>query len=340
MHWVSIAGLFFAFFVSSFLLTKGLAGALARARVLDIPNDRSSHTRPTPRGGGLAVIAVVVAGLGVLLLFDMIPLERALVLAGLTLFLTLVSWLDDVRSLGPLVRLGAHIIAVLLALWFNLVSGPFLAGFVPQGVELILIALGWVWFINLFNFMDGIDGIAAGETLAITLGGSGLLWINGSGGDLVIVCLLIATAVLGFLPHNWQPAKIFLGDVGSVPLGFLCAWVLLALAEQGLQIEALILSLVFLSDATLTLLKRLLHGEKVWQAHRQHYYQRAIQRGASHARTTGAAMTANIALIALAFASFHGFRAEALIGALGTISCLFLFYLKAPVQPATGTREP
>src|SRR5262249_3508936 len=145
------------------------------------------------------------------------------------------------------------------------------------------IALLWIWWINLFNFMDGIDGLAGSEAAAI--GGGLLLFANLSAAadpDLVLPAAVLTGAAVRFLAWDWSPAQIFLGDVGSAPLGYLLGYLLLGFAARGHWKIALILPLYFLADATITLGRRLLRGERVWQAHRDHYYQRAVRHGLSH----------------------------------------------------------
>ena len=158
-----------------------------------------------------------------------------------------------------------------------------------------------VWFINLYNFMDGIDGITGVETAAIGLGVA-LLALVGATPDLAAAAA-IAAAGLGFLVWNWHPARIFMGDAGSVPLGFLLGWLLLALAARGAWAPALILPGYYLADATLTLIARTLAGERIWQAHRRHFYQRAVRGGASHAAVVLRVAAADILLIVLAVAA-------------------------------------
>jgi len=164
--------------------------------------------------------------------------------------------------------------------------------------------LAWLWFINLYNFMDGIDGITGIETLVITLGIIVLAQItDGAPDTLQGPALVIAATAVGFLIWNWAPAKIFMGDVGSVPLGFVLGWLLLDLAGEGYVLAALILPGYYLTDATVTLFSRLLRGEKIWQAHRQHAYQQAVQNGLSHGSVSIRVALAGMALIALAAAS-------------------------------------
>lgn len=340
MNWGYIAGLFFGLCLCSFVLTKVAITLLRQRQMFDIPNDRSSHVAPTPRGGGLAVIATLLLGLAICGVSGLAPPLLISKLAGITFLLALVSWVDDLYGLGPLIRFGAHILGVAGALYMGLVSGPFFGGMVAPTLELVLIGIGWVWFINLFNFMDGIDGIAASETLAIGLGGSALILLTKGDPSTALIALLIAASALGFLPHNWNPAKIFLGDIGSVPLGFVCGWVLLSLASQGLGVAAFILSLVFFSDATLTLFKRLIRKEKFWQPHRQHFYQKAVQRGLTHSHVTMTASIANACLIVLAYWSTTGKELLALGASFLVITLLFSYYLKFPIAPKPDRTVP
>ncbi len=331
MNWGFIAGLFFILSLCSFVLSKAVIAYLCRHALFDVPNDRSSHDIATPRGGGIAFVAVLLGGFGICGLTGLMASQTALHLIAITLFLTTVSWLDDLRNLGPLIRFGSHTGAVIAALALEIVSGPFFAGLLPSTFELMLIGIGWVWFINLFNFMDGIDGLATSETIAIGLGGTLLVVVTDAEPSLAIACLILVAAALGFLPHNWHPAKVFMGDVGSIPLGFLCAWVLLSLASMGMGPAALILSLVFFTDATLTLFRRLVRREKIWQAHRQHFYQQAVQRGMTHGQATFGACMANICLIGLALWSTQGHEVAAIMTAFLIVAALFVFYLKFPV---------
>lgn len=331
MNWGLLAGLFFTLTLCSLALSRSVITPLRRRALLDLPNERSSHTLPTPRGGGLAIITTFIAGLCLSAALGLIPTSTTLKLVTITFCLATISWIDDVRNLGPLMRFGSHILAATLALAFGLVSGPFFGGALPPTLEIVLIGVGWVWFINLFNFMDGIDGLAAMETIAIGCGGGVIALMSQNEPTIVIVCMVLIAAAIGFLPFNWAPAKIFMGDVGSIPLGFVCAWILLSLASSGYGAAAIILPLVFFADATITLFKRVLSGEKFWQAHRQHFYQRAVRRGMSHNQATMAACVANVCLVGLAVWSTNGHEALALAVAFFCVGLLFVFYLKFPV---------
>src|SRR5262249_49620488 len=208
-----------------------------------------------------------------------------------------VSWLDDLRDLSPALRLPAHAVAVAIGLVALQTANSFAAAFGPP-LFVAAAGLAWVWWINLFNFMDGIDGLAAGGGGAI---GLGLLLFAGLGVGVDPQLAWFAAAILGaatgFLVWNWPPARIFLGDVGSIPLGYLTGFLLLGVAAGGHWRVALILPLYFLADATITLGRRMLRRERFWRAHREHFYQRAVGRGQGHAAVTKRVIAADLVLI-------------------------------------------
>jgi UDP-N-acetylmuramyl pentapeptide phosphotransferase/UDP-N-acetylglucosamine-1-phosphate transferase len=195
------------------------------------------------------------------------------------------------------IRLAVQIFAVTYVLQATPASVVYFGGFLPPVWDLLFAGILWLWFINLFNFMDGIDGIAGVETISIGCGISGVVLLAGLSPALGWLSLIFISATIGFLWWNWHPAKIFLGDVGSIPLGFIFGWLLLMLAAEGQWPAAVILSLYYLTDATLTLLSRALRGQKIWQAHKKHFYQRAVQRGLSHAHVSTVVLIGNAGLI-------------------------------------------
>jgi UDP-N-acetylmuramyl pentapeptide phosphotransferase/UDP-N-acetylglucosamine-1-phosphate transferase len=238
--------------------------------VVDRPNERSLHIRPTPRSGGVGVVAAIVLGLS---------------LAGfpppviwIALALGLLSHIDDRWNLPAPLRLFAHLFAAFV---FVIGLGPW-----PLPWAVPLLVLGLVWMTNLYNFMDGADGLAGGMAVfgfgayAIAAGLQGHT-------QLMMLALCIAAAAAGFLIFNFPPAKIFMGDVGSIPLGFLAGAFGVAGWQQGLWPLwfPLVVFAPFIVDASMTLARRMLRGELVWEAHRQHYYQRLILSGWSHRRT-------------------------------------------------------
>jgi UDP-N-acetylmuramyl pentapeptide phosphotransferase/UDP-N-acetylglucosamine-1-phosphate transferase len=179
-----------------------------------------------------------------------------------------------------------------------------LGGALPFWLDRAIMIVGWAWFINLYNFMDGIDGITSVETISIATGTCLVMDAVGIDDTFVdALTMLLTGACLGFLALNWHPAKIFMGDVGSVPLGFLTGFALLTLAAHGHLISALILPLYYLADSGITITKRALRGEKIWQAHRQHFYQRAAAGLGRHDRVVYRIIAANLALILCALAA-------------------------------------
>lgn len=265
---------------------------LHAVQVLDLPNERSSHVLPTPRGGGLGVVPAIILTWAAFAGF----FAWGLVLGAIAL--GALSWVDDIRGLSPLHRLlvqflvcTAVVLDLHLPIWF----------LVPVAV------LALVWFVNLYNFMDGIDGITGVESTAIAVGIAVVEGLTTQNQPMMAAALSIAGACLGFLIWNWHPAKIFMGDSGSVPLGLLLGGLLLHLALQGQWAAAIILPAYYGADATITLTRRLLAGEKVWQAHRKHFYQRATRGQANgphnHTQVSLVIAIGDLALIAAAVLS-------------------------------------
>jgi UDP-N-acetylmuramyl pentapeptide phosphotransferase/UDP-N-acetylglucosamine-1-phosphate transferase len=264
--------------IASFAISAALAALLVSRfgrLVLDRPNERSLHERPVPRTGGLAVLAGALVSVG----FGATPLWLLLALGYV---LAAVSFIDDLRGLPTGVRFAAHIVAAALVVWYATTPIDALAA--------ALLVLAVAWITNLYNFMDGSDGLAGGMAL---IGFGAYAAAAGMAGDgpLLVVSLALAGAAAGFLCFNFPPARIFLGDVGSVPLGFFAG----ALGIVGWRDDVwplwfpLLVFAPFIGDATLTLLRRLVRGERVWQAHREHYYQRLVRLGAGHRGTALAA---------------------------------------------------
>lgn len=314
--------------------TRTLISLLRHREVLDHPNERSLHAAPTPLGGGIALIAAILLAWTALSGNGTSIAER-LVIPLATCFLAVVSWLDDLHGLAPAWRLLAQVPAVIVGLALLPASGGVFQGWFPFGLDRAMAGLLWLWFVNLYNFMDGIDGLAGSETASI---GFGLILFAGFGvgfdADEAARAACIGCAAVGFLVWNWSPARIFLGDVGSVPLGYLLGFLLLDLAARGWWKIALILPLYFLADATITLLRRLLRGERIWRAHREHFYQQAVQRGLTHSGVVKRVIAANAGLIACGWAAENGYGFAAIAAAAGIVGVL----LAALARGATRAR--
>jgi UDP-N-acetylmuramyl pentapeptide phosphotransferase/UDP-N-acetylglucosamine-1-phosphate transferase len=328
--WIVAAFVFVATAAITALVTRMVLAALQRRAILDHPNERSSHARPTPRGGGIAVLAVLIPSWILLGAMDArIDATSLWLMIGGMVALAVLSWLDDLRSLSAGLRIVVHVIVVAIVLVWMPADDRVFQGFLPLWLDRIAAGILWIWFINLFNFMDGIDGIAGVETIAIG-GGLFLIGIIGSGTALPFAGLLglaVAGTAFGFLLWNWHPARLFLGDVGSVPLGFALGWLLLQTAIMGHWAPALILPLYYLADATITLVRRAARGAKIWQAHREHFYQQAAAQGRDHAAISRSIAFANVALIALAVTVERNLipTLVALIAAVAVVGILLLY---------------
>jgi len=307
----------------------GVLLRLLRVRaILDHPNERSSHAAPTPRGGGLAVIGVTLACWAVAAAWGAVSGSAVWPLIGLAFGLAMVSWADDLRGLGPLPRLAAQAAAVAVALAVLPLELSFICVIDPV-IVIGGVGLAWLWFVNLFNFMDGIDGLASVECATVA-GGAALVGLVGGIGDgTPLLAAILAASALGFLVWNWHPAKLFLGDVGSVPMGYLLGWLLLLLAAHGDWAAAVILPGYFLVDASVTLARRGFRGEAVWRAHHEHFYQQAVEAGASHATVSSAVLVTNLALVGCALLSLGGPTRQAIMAACALVIVgVLLWYLR------------
>lgn len=285
---------FICLLASSFVIALGLTRLLIskadRFGLIDIPNARSAHSVPRPRGGGMSFVVTFLAGLSLLTLAKVIPLHVALPLLSAGPLVALVGLLDDRKGVSARARLVVHLVAAVVTLFWltegfhNNMNISFL-GTMPMWLQLCYSTLFIMWMINLYNFMDGVDGMAGTQAIVVSLCSSVLcLWQNNI--ELAMLYGLLTCGVAGFLYFNWYPARIFMGDGGAYFLGYLFA--ALALINKMFFGESLMALLIlmgtFIADATYTLFRRLLRGEKVYLAHNKHAFQRAVQRGWSHRR--------------------------------------------------------
>lgn len=313
-----------AFLAVRVLLTR--VGQMA----LDVPNERSLHSRPIPRTGGIAILAGAAASLAFGVWALWLPMLLALSLAT-------VSFLDDFLDVPVAVRLAAHLAAAGVLAWY--VLSPM------HPASLLLLVLAVAWITNLYNFMDGSDGMAGGMAV-VGFGGYAIAALLAGDSAPAALCTALSAGAAAFLVHNFHPARIFLGDVGSIPLGFLAA----ALGIVGWRNDAwplwfpLLVFGPFVGDATITLLKRLIRGDRVWQPHRDHYYQRLVRMGAGHGRT---AVAAYLLMILCAGAALYGrdkavdVQAAAFAGASAVLAMVAVWidvrwarFLRTPAEPA------
>ena len=284
--------------VLSFGLTAALRRYALSRSIIDIPNARSSHSIPTPRGGGVAIVAAFIVSLPVLYYTALVAGAQLIAVGGAGALVAVIGFMDDHGHIAARWRLLGHFSAGIWALFW-------IGGFPPillfgLSVDLhwfghILAAIYLVWVLNLYNFMDGIDGIASVEALCVCLGVCLLYWINDVP-SLIWGPLILAMAVLGFLCWNFPPARIFMGDAGSGFLGVALGVLSLQAAWESSDLfwAWLILLGVFIVDATFTLLRRLIRGDKIYEAHRSHAYQFASRQFGKHLPVTLAVGAINL----------------------------------------------
>ncbi len=320
-----------AFFVSA-LLTALIRRYAVTRRLLDIPNQRSMHVRPTPRAGGLAILLTFTSGLAFLFAIRLITLRDFAAILGASILVAGVGFWDDYVPLSARTRLLAHSAAALVMIWWQGSAPPLNLGvFVWEwgfwGKAIIF--LGLVWLINLNNFMDGIDGLAASEAVFVSIA-SGVLLYAGRYTGLASISWILGGASAGFLIWNWPPAKIFMGDVGSGFIGLIFGVIILAamkLSAGNAWIWVILLG-VFITDASVTLCTRILHGRRWNEAHRSHAYQKAALRW-GHLQVTTAVCLINLLWLtpAAVIVWYHpdlGFRMAAL--ALSPIAALVFYF--------------
>jgi Fuc2NAc and GlcNAc transferase len=283
------------------LLASSLLTALVRRLavahgVLDIPNERSSHGSATPRGGGLAIVVTTTGAVLGLAIEGSISRDLCMALVGGGIAVAIVGFMDDRFAVRASVRLVVHLLAAAWAVYwlggltaFRLGDHTVVLGWTAD----VLAVLGIAWVLNLFNFMDGIDGIAASEAVFVACAGALLPAV---GRAVIDAASVFAGACAGFLLWNWPPAKIFLGDVGSGYLGYVIAVLALAASRNNSAVmwAWLILGGIFFVDATVTLGRRLWRGARPYEAHRTHAYQRLARRWRSHAKVTIAVVAVNV----------------------------------------------
>jgi UDP-N-acetylmuramyl pentapeptide phosphotransferase/UDP-N-acetylglucosamine-1-phosphate transferase len=281
------------------VLTWAIRPLLVRI-ALAKPNARSSHRVPTPQGAGIAVIAAtLIAAIAAIALAGTTDMKIPVAVFGATLFIAAVGFADDVHSVAVAPRLllqGLAVAAVIVAAPETFRIAPAC----PLWIERGLLIIAGLWFVNLVNFMDGLDLMTVAEIVPLTGAVVLLGWLTELPVPATIAAAALFGAMLGFAPFNRPVAKIFLGDVGSLPIGLLAGWCLLQLAWHQQIAAALLLPLFYLADATVTLVRRMIRREPFWAAHRTHFYQRATDNGFTVWRVVSEVFALNVLLATLA----------------------------------------
>src|SRR5882757_8257724 len=302
------------------------------------PNARSSHRIPTPQGAGIAVIAAtLIAAVAVIAFAGAAEIKIPVAVFGATLFIAAVGFADDIHSIPVVPRLllqGLAVAAVILAAPESLRIVPACPFWIERG----LLLLAALWFVNLVNFMDGLDLMTVAEIVPVTGGLILLGWLAELPPPATVAAAALFGAMLGFAPFNRPVAKIFLGDVGSLPIGLLAGWCLLQLAWHQQFAAALLLPLYYLTDATVTLFRRMARREPFWAAHRSHFYQRATDNGFSVSRVVSEVFALNLVLAALAIGSVMTSSAAIamLLFVIGSIATALLIHRFSGRQPSSG----
>jgi UDP-N-acetylmuramyl pentapeptide phosphotransferase/UDP-N-acetylglucosamine-1-phosphate transferase len=294
--------------------------------IVDRPGDRTSHSVPTPRGAGVVIAAVILAGWSLILLGDSSLFDRFWGFILAFLLLACVSIVDDYRDVTPAARLAAQFVAVTLGLFSFHDQGLVFQGLVSPWLDVLITAIGWVWLVNIFNFMDGTDGMTVVEAVCVGTGVLLVVFLADLDSGVAYLAAVLVGAMLGFAPFNWHPARAFLGDSGSIPVGFVAGWLLVTLALRGEWVAALVLPLYYIADATLTLLRRLGHGERPWHPHREHYYQLATPPGSSHSRTALLVLSSDCCLVLLAVVSIWAHAFVVLVAAGFVVAAILIAF--------------
>lgn len=301
-----------------------------RKNILDIPNERSSHHVPTPRGGGLGIVLIFSLVVLLMAMNGYLASNIAFALEG-GILVAAIGYVDDLQKISMSWRILVHVAAALWAIYW-LHGLPLLDlgtwQFTLNGKGNLLAFIGIIWLINLYNFMDGIDGLAGSQGLFAALAGATALWIL-QDPYMAVLLLMLAASIAGFTILNWPPAKIFLGDVGSGYLGYIFA--VIGLYTTNTQTIPsffwIIIFAIFICDATFTLIYRAFKGKKWYSAHREHAYQQLISYGATHQQVTFGILIVNVIFILpIAFIALQ-WRGLAFSLLMILVTCLLLTWI-------------
>lgn len=313
--------IFFLSFLISCTISKYMIKLLQRYSVMDIPINRSNHKTPIPRGGGVSIVVTIL--IFSLLYYSINNKLSILYFISSLIIVATISFIDDIKNLPIIPRVLCQSIAI------SILYNSFDVSFIDYSFLKYFILLFIFIFINFYNFMDGIDGSASSEAIHI---GISILIINLITGNILpevqFIMIVLIAACIGFLVFNWHPAKIFLGDVGSISLGIICAWALVNLVLSGYLAAALIIPLYYISDSFITILIRLYQGKKIWHGHSEHFFQKAVRNGASHKQVIKKIIFVNLILCALSVVSLWYPKSSLMVSLI--FVAIFLYKLQKP----------
>lgn len=308
---INLAALGIIALITSLVITKLLINVMPKFGIVDVPSQRRSHNKITPRGGGLAFVLIYSILLPIFEYLRIGSINDSIIILQIFIPISVVSFWDDTSHVMIPIRLLVHFLCSCLAIMWIIHPNLIFHFKLPIYLDLILGIFALLAFLNVYNFMDGIDGITVSQSLHYSL--TILLFCYIRYDIIPNVDMVIVTAViiggwsLGFIYFNWQPARIFLGDVGSISLGFLIGVCLLNIASASIKLftACLIASLYYIADGGITILIRAVKGEKIWEPHLQHFFQKSVRKGRSHKRTVKRIMKCNFLLMLLAVYSLY-----------------------------------
>ncbi len=324
--------LFIVTLVSSILMTKVLITRLAALGIVDAPDTRRLHNNITPRGGGLSLVILTLLGYTTIeYLFGFHSLMQAFKIMSIFLLIASVSFLDDLKAISVFVRLITHLSCSAAALLLLLFPSSLFHQLFPAPVDFILATICLTTFLNIYNFLDGADGITCIESIHLSITMLILCYLKSeiiiNSQFIIVINTIILAFAVGFLVFNWYPARIFMGDVGTISIGFLIGLCLIFIAasNERLFLSAIIASLYYLADGGLTILIRLANKEKIWQPHLKHFFQKALKKGMPHREVVKRIMIGNFVLMLLAINALYFPGLSIILSALVVMSILISF---------------
>lgn len=308
---LELASLCLTSFFISLLLTKNLIFLLKQYGMIDFPDARRSHTTVTPRGGGLAFVIIFALLFPLFEYYSSKEINNSVEILQIFLPIAIVSFWDDIFHVQIPIRLIVHILCSVLAVMWLIHPTLILQSQLPIYLDLMIGAFALLAFLNIYNFLDGIDGLTASETIYLSITILTLCFLNygiiPKAKIVIAICVITLGWAFGFLYFNWQPAKIFIGDVGSVSIGFLLGFCLLTVAATNTELflACIIAPLYYIADGGLTILIRMLKGEKIWEPHLQHFFHKSVSKGRSHKQVVKGIMKCNFWLMIFSISSLY-----------------------------------